>query len=72
MFEEAWELSNESPRRKFEQQEVPLARERQRALFCGLECLPGQRDLFPTDGEAERDASIIGATTVGVGDHGGH
>ncbi len=23
---------------------------RQKVLFCGLDCLPGQLDLFPTDG----------------------
>ena len=28
---------------------VPPAR--QRTMFSGLDCLPGQQDLFPTDGE---------------------
>jgi hypothetical protein len=32
----------------------PEAREgTQRVLFCGLECLPGQLDLFTTDGPTE-------------------
>ncbi len=26
-------------------------REKQRVLFAGMDCLPGQRDLFETDGE---------------------
>ena len=33
--------------------EDPVAAPRQRALFSGLDCLPGQMDLFPTDGEPE-------------------
>ena len=28
---------------------------RQRVLFCGLDCLSGQLDLFPTDGGPKRD-----------------
>ena len=28
---------------------------RQRVLFCGLDCLSGQRDLFPTDGGPKRE-----------------
>jgi len=27
------------------------AADRQRVLFAGLDCLSGQMDLFPTDGE---------------------
>lgn len=29
----------------------------QKKLFCGMNCLPGQQDLFPTDGppRCERD-----------------
>jgi hypothetical protein len=26
---------------------------RQRVLFSGMDCLPGQRNLFETDGEAQ-------------------
>ena len=66
MSGQSWQLVNEQPRRRAT--EVPLARERQRALFCGLDCLPGQRDLFATDGEAA-DASIERATALGVGNH---
>ncbi len=34
--------------------EDPVAKPcRQRVLFCGLDCLPGQIDLFPTDGEPD-------------------
>ena len=29
-------------------------RTRQMRLFAGLDCLPGQLDLFPTDGQPER------------------
>jgi hypothetical protein len=29
---------------------------RQRMLFCGLDCLPGQRNLFETDGQSEPEA----------------
>ena len=27
----------------------------QRTLFAGLDCLPGQLDLFPTDGESSAE-----------------
>lgn len=37
----------------------PSARQRQRALFSGLDCLPGQRDLFDVDGEAEPIVTIM-------------
>jgi len=33
--------------------EDPVAGLRQGVLFCGLECVAGQMDLFPTDGEPE-------------------
>ena len=29
----------------------PVDEKRQRVLFAGLDCLPGQLDLFATDGE---------------------
>lgn len=69
---ERWTLTNDPPRVIRQQTEGALPMTRQRALFCGLDCLPGQRDLFLTDGEAERDAGPFGATTLGVGDHGGN
>jgi hypothetical protein len=69
MFEDPWRLTNDGARRSLERKEVPVVRERQRALFSGLDCLPGQRDLFETDGERV-DASAERATTVGLGDHG--
>lgn len=33
----------------------PPERKRQRVLLAGLDCLPGQRDLFGTDGELTDD-----------------
>ncbi len=71
MTDERWNLSNDPARVVRQQTEGAQPTTRQRALFCGLDCLPGQRDLFPTDGEAERDAGTFGATALGVGDHGG-
>ena len=35
---------------------------RQKVLFCGLDCLPGQLDLFPTDG-CERADDAYGAAS---------
>ena len=49
MHEETFTLTNEEPQprpRKFESD-----RGQQRVLFSGLDCLPGQLDLFATDGE---------------------
>lgn len=34
---------------------TPPAKARQRVLFAGLDCLPGQLDLFATDGEATNE-----------------
>lgn len=42
-------LTNERPTAKPERFEQPQCR--QSVLFAGLECLPGQQDLFPTDGD---------------------
>jgi hypothetical protein len=36
----------------------------QRLLFSGLDCLPGQRDLFPTDGEPEREENAASAQSA--------
>lgn len=38
-------------------QQIPFENgpNRQRMLLCGLDCLSGQRDLFPTDGGQKRD-----------------
>lgn len=52
MSDERWSLTNEVPRVVRQQADVLLPT-RQRTLFGGLDCLPGQEDLFPTDGEAE-------------------
>lgn len=30
-------------------------KDRQKVLFSGMDCLPGQLDLFPTDGDADGD-----------------
>ena len=48
---ERFALANDPPRPKparFENSEG-----RQRMLLAGLDCLPGQGDLFETDGESE-------------------
>lgn len=34
------------------------SKDTQRVLFAGLDCLPGQLDLFPTDGREETDETI--------------
>ncbi len=31
----------------------------QRALFAGLDCLPGQQDLFSTDGELTQESDHV-------------
>ena len=49
--DELFALANEAPRPKparFENSEG-----RQRMLLAGLDCLPGQGDLFHTDGEED-------------------
>jgi len=33
----------------------------QKRLFSGLDCLPGQLDLFPMDGEPEREEDAASA-----------
>jgi len=45
-------LANEAPRTKPARFENNSAR--QMVLLAGLDCLPGQRDLFATDGEEPR------------------
>ena len=44
-------LANDKPRPKPAKWQNSDAR--QRVLFAGLDCLPGQQDLFPTDGGAD-------------------
>ena len=51
MTDEPYQLGNDPPPRR------PLKpesrdRQKQQTLFAGLDCLPGQQDLFPTDGNA--------------------
>lgn len=49
--DERFTLANEAPRpqpQRFENQNG-----RQTVLLAGLDCLPGQRNLFQTDGEEE-------------------
>ncbi len=51
MSEDAFILRNDSPDQagpEFENNDGV-----QRVLFTGLNCLPGQEDLFPTDGGAD-------------------
>jgi hypothetical protein len=51
-------LANEVPRPKpLEFSNDPT---RQRVLFAGLDCLPGQQDLFATDGDAEEAQDAAG------------
>lgn len=49
---EPFRLTNDPPKQK---PWVPPAPEEstQRVLFSGMDCLPGQLDLFQTDGEEE-------------------
>lgn len=49
MNDERFHLQNEPPQRK--QQVDGNPNNHQKVLFSGLDCLPGQQDLFPTDGE---------------------
>ena len=51
--ESEFTLANAPPKRK----PAEFAKEpiRQTVLFAGLDALPGQRDLFATDGEPEKD-----------------
>jgi len=47
---EKFTLRNDPP----EPKRAPIessGKRRQRMLFSGLDCLPGQMDLFPTDGQ---------------------
>lgn len=49
MNDETFTLCNDPPPpARFDDQEC-----RQTVLFAGLDALPGQEDLFPTDGEHE-------------------
>ena len=45
-------LENDTPAPK-RYEPVETAARRQGMLFAGLDCLPGQLDLFETDGQAE-------------------
>ena len=53
-------LNNKPPRPKPARFEAN-SKTRQKLLFCGLACLPGQLDLFPTDGceQAEDDHGAV-------------
>ena len=44
-------LTNPAPRLPEWRGRQPAAT-RQTVLLCGMDCLPGQQDLFETDGEA--------------------
>ena len=39
------------PKPTWQRGDFESAKATQRPLFCGLDCLPGQGDLFATDGE---------------------
>lgn len=52
---EAFHLTNEEPKRTpWGTPESPKAK--QTVMFSGMDCLPGQQDLFPTDGK-DREAT---------------
>jgi hypothetical protein len=54
-------LANDPPK-ETPWQPPPTEKARQKALFSGLDCLPGQEDLFPTDGQCDNHDSL-GATS---------
>ena len=43
-------LENKPPRREYKPKPTPHM-ERQRVFFAGMDCEPGQLDLFETDGD---------------------
>jgi len=49
MNDEPFQLTNPPPKRK--KIDVPNTTGTQKMLLSGLDCLPGQKDLFQTDGE---------------------
>ena len=51
MTDEPYQLGSDPPPYRPWKPE-PRERQKQQTLFAGLDCLPGQRDLFPTDGNA--------------------
>ena len=51
MNDEPFQLCNDPPPHRPRKPE-PRERQKQKTLFDGLDCLPDQQDLFPTDGEA--------------------
>lgn len=57
MNDEPFQLRNEPPAPRPEQYESTSGR--QTVLFAGLHCLPGQGDLFPTDGKERDDNTRI-------------
>ena len=52
---ETFELKNEPHRPKRHPIETN-PRSKQKVLFAGMDCLPGQLDLFPTDGQEADDS----------------
>lgn len=58
MTDEPFQLVND--KRKPEPQKFDVSdRTRQKLLFAGLDCLPGQLDLFQTDGELPKGDSAM-------------
>ena len=56
-------LNNEPPRStppRFESN----SKTRQRVLFAGMNCLPGQLDLFPTDGDERAQGESVEDTVT--------
>lgn len=54
MSNEPFRLQNEAPPHQPWRGEAP-ERTEQRMLISGLDCLPGQMDLFQTDGDTDSD-----------------
>jgi hypothetical protein len=51
-------MPHEAPCEPRNVEDQPPGRERQRPLFAGLDCLPGQLDLFPTDGAPDNGRAV--------------
>ena len=58
MNDEPFQLCNDPPPHRPRKPE-PRERQKQKTLFAGLDCLPDQQDLFPTDGEVASESSVV-------------
>lgn len=48
---EPFKLTNDPP--KYPKKDYGSNNDRQTVLFAGMDCEPGQKDLFPTDGKED-------------------